>query len=504
MNATNTIWQNCNAHPDRTAILYDGRAVSYKALRNLVELTSARLAATGLTRGAVVALSIENSLAYLIALLAVARLGAVATPLPLGLSEEYREKLVVENRVHSIVLDNDDGWRSSSLPVSRYLQARTLLASPVDGERLDLPPVAQGLDEQPWLITLSSGTTGRSKRIPWIHMRSVLSANLSPRIGQGDEERVFVFAPLAIQLGIGRVMRQLYMGAATVLTGSRKPEAFFLAVERDRPTRVITTTGNASNLVAYATKAVPESSMICSSIRSMLVTGSLVSPALREGITQRICSWLEVEYGATEIGCLAMSTPETHAVRPNSVGRLTPWAQAEAVDENDQPLPHGQPGILRFKSPLLTTGYLDDEQATARAFRNGWFYPGDTGSVDPTGYLFLGGRIDHLLNFGGNKIDPRLIEELLDEQPEIIESAVVMVNSEIGIPLLVAAVEAQAPFDPEALKRLCQQRLGEMYIPYAIVQIDALPRNESGKVMRSALAARIKISSTDATTIRPR
>ena len=81
MNVTNTIWRNCNAYPDRIAILYDGHPLSYRALRAAVERASARLAATGVARGDVVALSIRNKMSYLIVLLAVARLGAVAIPL---------------------------------------------------------------------------------------------------------------------------------------------------------------------------------------------------------------------------------------------------------------------------------------------------------------------------------------------------------------------------------------------------------------------------------------
>jgi acyl-coenzyme A synthetase/AMP-(fatty) acid ligase len=494
MNTTNTIWRNCNAYPDRIAILYDGHPFTYKTLRANVELASARLAVAGITRGDVVALSIRNPLSYVMILLAIARLGAVATPLSAGQSQEHREELVAASHVHSIVLDKDDGWRSKSLPVSRYLDARMLLALPVDGERLNVPPVAQGLEGEPWLIALSSGTTGKPKRIPQTHMRSILLATLSPRVNQEDQERVFVFVALGIQLGIGIVMRQLYRGATTVLTQSTTAEGFYATVQRDRPTRVVTTTGNASLVVAHAVKAVPDSLVICQSVRSMLVTGSFVSPALWEGITHRICPQLEVEYGSTEAGGLTTSTSETHAVRPNSVGRLMAWVQAEAVDENDQPLPPGQTGILRFKSPLQTAGYLDDEQATARVFRDGWIYPGDTGSVGAAGYLFLGGRIDDTLNVGGIKIDPRLIEELLDGQPEIIESAVVAVTRDTGVPVLVAAVETQGPFDVDALKRVCQERLGKVYTPSAIVQVDALPRNESGKVMRPVLAAAIKIS----------
>jgi acyl-coenzyme A synthetase/AMP-(fatty) acid ligase len=497
MNVTNTIWRNCNAYPDRIAILYDGHPLSYRALRAAVERASARLAATGVARGDVVALSIRNKMSYLIVLLAVARLGAVAIPL-----SKYREELAAESRIHSIVLDKDDGWRSSDLPALHYLEARLLLASLVDGERFDVPPVAQGLDEQPWVIWHTSGTTGRPKKNPQTHAHSVLLASLSPRVNRDDEERVYVLVSLGTEYGITMLMRQLYGSATTVLTQSTKPEDFYAVVQRDRPTRVVTTTGNASVLVAHAAKAVPESSVTCASIRSMSIGGGFASPALQEGIEQRICSRLEVAYGSTETGILAISTPETRAARPKSAGRLMTWVQAEAVDENNQPLPHGQPGVLRFKSPALAAGYLDDEQATARAFRNGWFYPGDTGSVGAAGYLSLSGRIDHVLNLGGDKIDPRLIEELLDEQPEIIASAVVVVNLDTGVPVLVAAVEALAPFDSEALKRLCHERLGRRYKPDAIVQIDALPRDETGKVMRSALAASLKISSKNATTTR--
>ncbi|OGQ97916.1 MAG: hypothetical protein A2521_04200 [Deltaproteobacteria bacterium RIFOXYD12_FULL_57_12] len=498
MNITNTIWRNCYAHPDRVALLYEGHPASYGALRLRAELASARLAAAGVTRGDVVALSIRNRLSYLTVLLAVTRLGAVATPLWNGLPAEYREELVAANRVRTIVLDKDESWRSSSLPASCYLEASMLLAPPATDERLEVPPVAQGLDEQPWLIALSSGTTtGKPKRNPQNHARGALLASLSPRANQDDQERVFLFTSLGIEYGISTVMRQLYRGATTVLTQSIKPEGFYATVQRDQPTRVVTTTANATLLWAHAAKTLPESLTACASLKSIMVAGGFVSKALRDGITHRICSRLEVDYGATETGSLAFSTPETHAVRPGSTGRLNSWVQAEAVDENDHPLPPGQQGILRFKSLLLTNGYLDDEQATEQAFRNGWFYPGDSGSVGTAGYLFLNGRIDHMLNLGGNKINPDLIEKLLDEQPEIIESAVVVVKRHTGKLALVAAVEAQAPVDSAALKRLCQERLGKMYRPHAIVQFDALPRNESGKVMRLALAARIKFPSEE-------
>jgi acyl-coenzyme A synthetase/AMP-(fatty) acid ligase len=393
-------------------------------------------------------------------------------------------------------------WQSGHVPSSRFLKADMLLAPPTDGTLPEVPAVAQGMDDQPWLIALSSGTTGMPKSNPHTHARSALKAGVSQRANIDDQERVLVFVSLGIAFGMNEIMQQLYRGATTVLTQPRGPDNFYATVQRDRPTRVVTTTGTASALAAHAASSLPDSLAVCASIRSIMVAGSVVTPTLWKEITQRICPMVEVDYGSTETGHLALATTETHALYPDSAGRLNTWVQAEAVDENDQPLPAGRQGVLRFKSMLSTDGYLGDEQKTAQAFRNGWFYPGDIGAVSAAGYLFLSGRIDHRLNLGGIKIDPRLIEKLLDDQPAIAESVVVaVVDPNTGVPLLVAVVEAREPFDQAALKRLCLQRLGNKYVPHAILQIDALPRNESGKVMRSALARRIKISREDSPTM---
>ena len=131
MNTTNTIWRNCNAIlTESLSSTTDTRSLTRRCAleSNWHRLDWRRQA----SRGAMwlPCRSGNNQMSYLIILLAVARLGAVAMPLAAGQSEEYREELVAGSRVHSIVLDKDDGWRSSNLPPSRYLEARMLLASP--------------------------------------------------------------------------------------------------------------------------------------------------------------------------------------------------------------------------------------------------------------------------------------------------------------------------------------------------------------------------------------
>jgi len=144
------------------------------------------------------------------------------------------------------------------------------------------------------------------------------------------------------------------------------------------------------------------------------------------------------------------------------------------------------------KSPLLASGYVGDAHTTAMAFRDGWYYPGDTGKVDAAGYLTLTGRVDQLLNLGGNKIDPFAIEEVLDAQPGVDESAVLTMQTKSGTAVLVAVVVLSSPIDETQMKKACTERLGKGRTPARIVSMKSIPRNAGGKVMREELEATLK------------
>lgn len=121
----------------------------------------------------------------------------------------------------------------------------------------------------------------------------------------------------------------------------------------------------------------------------------------------------------------------------------------------------------------------------ARAFRGGWYYSGDVGSVNNAGYLFLAGRQDDLINLGGNKLDPVGIEAVINALPGVIESAVVAVVAANDRPTVVAARE---PVDPKVIRQACLDQLGRQAVPQAVVFTPALPRNGGGKIMRPEAA----------------
>ena len=139
--------------------------------------------------------------------------------------------------------------------------------------------------------------------------------------------------------------------------------------------------------------------------------------------------------------------------------------------------------------PGFARSYLDDPAATARAFRDGWYYPGDLGFLAPEGALFLKGRADDLINYDGTKIYPADIELALQQHPAVAEAAAFPVLVDGFRQRPVAAVLLKAPATPDELLAFGRERLG-MRSPRDVHIVHEFPRNAVGKVLKRELAAR--------------
>ncbi|MES2999411.1 MAG: class I adenylate-forming enzyme family protein [Pseudomonadota bacterium] len=499
MNITDPIWRNCFAWPDRTAIHHDGGSVTYGNLRLLCGLVRMRLYKAGVRRGDCVSVAAYNPFAYIVLALAIVRLGAIVTPIRGVKLEETRDALLRRHDARWVIQDTKENWRSPVLPADAYLQVADFFRPYSPDEGTPVIPVAVDADDDIWLIALSSGTTGTPKSIPHTHAQSALAFSLG-RLSQTLNECALVVADMAVYMGFGGAMRALISGATLVVTADINPALLFELIARHRVTRLSTTTALAGMMVAHAERRLPDSRAVCESLNVMTVAGASVPPALREGIFARICPQIEIGYGATELGGMAQATTLTLAARPESAGLVRPWVDAQVVDEDGKVLPPGTKGILRFKSATVVRGYIKDPEATARMFRNGWYYPGDMGSIDDAGYVTLGGRTDHVLNLGGKKLDPVQIENVLNSHPCVTESAVVAVVAEgEHIGKLVAVVVLASPVEKSELQQRCREALGQGMTPRDILFVSELPKNAGGKIMRAELTARVKIPArTDA------
>ncbi len=390
MNITDVIWRNSHAWPDRLALLIDGKKLKYRALRRHTELVSARLVEAGVRQGDCVAVSLSNPASFVIASLALARMGAVVFPLRTTMPEAMKASLLERHQAKALVHDQHNVWRSPSLAPEHHLDFQHLIAYPDEGVKLASAPFASNADTDPWLVSLAPAAAGVPRSLFRTHWQSIVSISLTDLPDEAAQSsRLLVFTDPGSGSGMSEILRQLYAGGTVVLATSGKAESFFQVVERDQVTHTITTAGLVARLVAHAAAALPESATRCRSLQSIAIAGIELPTPVQDGVRQRICPQLEIRYGHPETGFIASADSARLTEHPQFALRIAPWVQAQAVDEQHQPVAPGQAGTLRFKTPATASAYVGDDKASASAFRDGWFYPGFKGAIDAAGYLRL-------------------------------------------------------------------------------------------------------------------
>ncbi|MBG9388392.1 class I adenylate-forming enzyme family protein [Caenimonas aquaedulcis] len=490
MNVLDSIARQVRAYPQRPALILGANTLTYRQLWQNAARAASHLQAQGVAQGDCVAVAKMNPQAYLVIVMALARLGAVSTLVQPGWNAGKRAQVFLRNGVSAWVQGDDAGpaQAQQGVPGLRAITAQSLFA-PLPQDAV-VPKLAQGLEDRPWRIGLSSGTTGEGKSIPWTHGQVARLHRVSLDVyAAGPGERLLVFADLGIGLGMGHAMMQLAGGGAVILSDSIQPGAFFEAASQHRATQALTTTAIAFTLLEHASAV---GAPRLPALRSLLLGGATVPPALRQGLQDKVCPNLQVTYGSTETGTLARSDHHSHLARPESAGRVMPWITAQAVDDSDRPLPPGEAGRLRFRSAAMASSYLGNPDATAQVFRDGWYYPGDVGALDDEGYLVLGGRNDDLINLQGVKVNPAQVEDAMASHPQVIEAAAVEVLQRNGRKALAAAVVARFAFETRELRAHVRERLGRLATPSLVLFVESLPKNEAGKLMRGELQARIE------------
>ena len=135
----------------------------------------------------------------------------------------------------------------------------------------------------------------------------------------------------------------------------------------------------------------------------------------------------------------------------------------------------------------MADGYVGDPQASADAFRAGWFYPGDVGYLGPERLLAITGREKTQINVGGEKVNPERVEAILTAFPGVSDAAVLAVPNELGIEEIYALVVNSGTVDDQALRAHCERNLQRGLVPVRFLAMDRIPRNEMGKIERSRL-----------------
>ena len=483
MNLAEAIARQARHRSHHTAIVQGDRLVSHGEMQRMVLSVAARLAAAGAREGTRVAVSMGTSPEHLAALLAVARIGAVAVAANPTAGDELRAAIAARYGAALLLRE------PSAKPLPGLDEIVVAPGAP-EAAGLPVPAAATGGDA-PWRIALSSGTTGVPRGTAWSHDRTLtqfLYQLSSERHGTG--QRYLHHLDLNVAFSLHATLRRLLDGATVIMADDADPSTILRLVDRHGVDHLRTSPAMISGLL----ERLPRGSAHLERLQSLTLGGSPVSPELMQRIRTRLTPRVTLDYGSTEFGGVARCDPLLHARHPEAAGRILPWVEVRIEDEDGNALPPGSVGRVGLRAlGDGPEGYVDDPEATARAYRDGWFFPGDLGSLTEGGVLLLAGRADDVVSLGGVKINLSEADRVLLSYPEVAEAAGFVVQSPRGAAVLVAAVVAPPGLDEAALRRHCAQRLRGQ-APAHVLKVAALPRNAAGKVVRRELAQRVRIA----------
>src|SRR5262249_6260284 len=201
----------------------------------------------------------------------------------------------------------------------------------------------------------------------------------------------------------------------------------------------------------------------------------------------RLCSNLTWGYVAPDATMVASMTAQLAPMDQGAVGCVLPGVTLEIVDEQDRVLPARQDGILRIRSDYGIKEFFEDPEATRRAFRNGWFYPGDRGHLTADNVLVLSNGTARTA-----ATDVERVEQMLSKHTNVVRCGAVAVADAFGAQELCALVVPRSYFDAEALRSYCETRLPASLVPVRFVAVTDLPLSENGGIDRAKLPQLLK------------
>ena len=361
------------------------------------------------------------------------------------------------------------GW--STIDRMWHLRLRTLRV-------VALPDRARAPDD-PVCILLSSGTTGSAKKV--LLTREAIDGRLGHVLAAYTGERgrgLLCLVPV-----------QSFTGFMSVLTGWGQARAIGVRLAGGSYAALLATGWFDAIVAAPIHLAdvltdLPEDAAPAAGLR-LTTGGSPLGDALAAEVRRRLSPDLRMGYGTTEAGVVTRAPLISADHHVGYAGIVLPWVEVEIVDGAGTPQPTGTSGEVRIRAAYMVDSYLDDPEATRRCFRDGWYHPGDVGRLDAERGLTIEGRVDELINVGGRKVLPALVEARVLALSGVAEAAAFAIHDAGDGPRLGIAVRGDASIDPTAVAGAIPEFPGAV-----VVRVEALPRNAMGKVERRVLADR--------------
>jgi long-chain acyl-CoA synthetase len=450
------------------AVIDDDKDTSHGELTAMAQIIASTLDEAGVRPGSPVAVCMADGAPLIAALFGVWRAGCVYVPINPRLTDTERSHIFGSVKPAGVLERSADG----------EFVLTAVAASPAHH------------DADMALVQMTSGTTGRPKPVLLRHagvldlMDSVLS---KIRSGKPASTRApmpnLIPVSLSLWAGIYNVLFAFRVGAPVVVMGGFDTARFATLVERY---------GIASTVLPPAAMTMLTDDPAIRTLSPLRFVRSItapLSPLQARRFHDKFGIAVLNSYGQTELGgeIIGWNAADSREFGPTKLGAL--GRPHDGVDVRVD----ASTGEIQVRTPSMSAGYADGADLADRITPDGWFRTGDIGSIDDEGFVWIDGRVSEMINRGGLKVFPGEVEEVLRLAPAIAEVAVVGApDTRIGeVPVAFVVPHRHATIDAQALEELSRTHLAPYKVPVRFVVLDALPRNEVGKVLSRRLLERL-------------
>lgn len=483
---------------DKTfAIFADGAKWTYARTKDIAVGTANALRALGVRQGDRVLVWLPNSADCLRVWFGLNYLGAVFVPINLAYKGNLLEHVVGLSEARLAIVHADLQKRLNDIDCKTLREAVVIGgdAGPIDGlvvhpadalEPVDLSPVELERDIAPWdlqSVIFTSGTTGPSKGVLSSYVHLYHMAASAPFLDADD--RYMINLPMFHSGGVMPVTAMLVHGGSIAMVDAFDTDTFWSTIRE----RGITTSILLGVMGGFLLKRPPSPDDRNHTLRTCTyVPLNDTAPQFHA----RFGTDIHTHFNMTEISMPIVSEPNPTAL--GSAGRPRDGVDVRIVDENDCEVPVGEVGemVVRTDCPwAMNHGYAGAPEATAAAWRNGWFHTGDGFRRDAEGNFFFVDRLKDAIRRRGENISSFEVESEILSYPSVREAAAVAVKSEVAEDevMVVLALKPGEAFDPADLIEFLRPRMAHFMIPRFVRIVESLPRTPTSKIEKMKLRA---------------
>jgi long-chain acyl-CoA synthetase len=502
MNLAQILSDPARRDQERTALLWGDAKYSYGELWSRSLWLAGRLSREfGVKPGDRIGIWLKNCPEYIPALFGILRAGAVAVPINNFLKPNEVQYILSDAGIATLITEAGapDGLAAlrASRPNLKIFPAEQIFAGPAPESPLPNPPPSTakpGGDgtarrDAPLaelaLIIYTSGTTGHPKGAMLTHAN--LLANLEScrmALEAVEEDRFALLLPMfhSFMLTVG-ILLPLYVGGSIVLIKSLHPAKNILQEIVRHRANLLPAMPQFFRTLANA--AVPNDLPL-----RICISGAAPLPGeVLKQFTARFPFPLLEGYGLSEASPVVSFNPIRGPWKAGSIGLPITGVEVSAQNDAGEILGPHQTGEICVRGPNVMLGYWNQPEETAKVFRRGWLLTGDIGHRDEDGYFYITDRKKDMLLVNGCNVYPREIEEILYQFPGVREAAVIGApDARKGEqPLAFVAANENAALDTAALLLFLRERLADYKLPRQIIVLPDLPRNATGKILKTRL-----------------